>query len=209
VTVPVAVIDPLPVFQHGIDAILSKQGYAVHAPTDVLTWVRERRHSLVLVTVHDDGDWEVLDALCRLKPPPLVIAVTEDDSGSCGARAVQMGARSVLRRQAVARSVERAVIATIEGDAVMPAAVAATLSAFAVLVRPRQAPLSARQISWLRDLSEGRTVAALAKDAGYSERAMYRMLRAAYERLGARSRVEAIMRAKEEGWLTAEPDIGQ
>jgi DNA-binding CsgD family transcriptional regulator len=37
--------------------------------------------------------------------------------------------------------------------------------------------------------------------AGYSERAMFRLLRGLYARIGVRNRTEALMRAKERGWL--------
>ena len=47
----------------------------------------------------------------------------------------------------------------------------------------------------------GSTVAALANQAGYSERAMFRLLHGLYQRLGVRTRTEALIRAHERGWL--------
>jgi DNA-binding CsgD family transcriptional regulator len=44
-------------------------------------------------------------------------------------------------------------------------------------------------------------VVRLADRAGYSERAMFRLLRQLYLRIGARNRTEALMRAHERGWL--------
>ncbi|MGN9908615.1 DNA-binding response regulator [Phytohabitans sp. LJ34] len=203
-TVPLAVIDPMPVYRYGIAAILANHGVEVHTPTDVVAWARDRRRSLVLLSVLSADDWDLLGTLCRSRPRPLVIAVTADDSAGSGARAVRLGARSVLSRQATVRAVERAVAATIEGEAIMPAAVASALSATRQPVTASQVGLSGEQIAWLRSLSAGRTMAALAKEAGYSERAMYRLLRAVYEQLGVRTRLEAIVRMQEAGWLAGD-----
>jgi NarL family two-component system response regulator YdfI len=64
----------------------------------------------------------------------------------------------------------------------------------------RSAP-PAQQVTWLRRLAAGWTVARLASDAGYSERAMYRLLHALYRQIGVHTRLEAIILAHEEGWF--------
>jgi DNA-binding CsgD family transcriptional regulator len=61
-------------------------------------------------------------------------------------------------------------------------------------------------VSWLRQLAAGSTVAQLANQAGYSERAMFRLLQGLYQQLGARNRVEALLRAQQLGWLSRIPD---
>ncbi|SEU14237.1 helix-turn-helix domain-containing protein [Nonomuraea wenchangensis] len=45
------------------------------------------------------------------------------------------------------------------------------------------------------------TVADLADRAGYSERAMFRLLQALYREIGVATRIQAIVRAQERGWL--------
>lgn len=91
----------------------------------------------------------------------------------------------------------------------MPFPVAAALATVAPV--PSRNPLSAEQVAWLRQLASGATVAQLAERAGYSERAMYRLLQALYRELGVRSRNQAIMQAQQKGWLridTADPASG-
>ncbi|MEU4743846.1 DNA-binding response regulator, partial [Actinosynnema sp. NPDC023658] len=128
-----------------------------------------------------------------------VIALLDVESVVLGARAVRFGARAVLPRDVAADTLLQTVEATISGQAVMPAAVAAALAASA---RADEQPiLSADQMSWLRQLAAGSTVPAVAARAGYSERAMYRLLQAVYRQIGVRTRLEAIMRAQESGWL--------
>jgi DNA-binding CsgD family transcriptional regulator len=50
-------------------------------------------------------------------------------------------------------------------------------------------------------LAGGSTVAELARIAGYSERMMFRLLRALYRKLSAQNRTEALMYAQGHGWI--------
>ena len=52
-----------------------------------------------------------------------------------------------------------------------------------------------------RELAGGVTVAQLAAQVGYSERMMFRLLRELYDRLHVRGRTDALMLARERGWL--------
>ena len=75
-----------------------------------------------------------------------------------------------------------------------------------LLVTGRGGQDAARFPPWSRlpgcaGLSDGWTVSRLASDTGYSERAMYRLLRAFYQRIGVSTRLEAIMLAHDKGWL--------
>jgi hypothetical protein len=53
-------------------------------------------------------------------------------------------------------------------------------------------------------LASGRTVSQLAEQSGYSERAMFRLLRKVYVRMQVRNRTEALLRARQQGWLWRE-----
>jgi DNA-binding NarL/FixJ family response regulator len=191
VSVLVAVVDPLPLFRDGAVAALTAAGHTVQTPGDVTAWAREARDAVVLLTVESEMDWT----------NALVVLLAEA-TAAAGVRAVRMGARSVLGRGSTAGVLRRTITATIEGQAVLPAHVAAALAASVggAGADPAQVP-SAQQLSWLRALAEGSTVARLADRAGYSERAMFRLLRSLYRDLGAENRVQALMNAHERGWL--------
>jgi DNA-binding CsgD family transcriptional regulator len=60
---------------------------------------------------------------------------------------------------------------------------------------------SNRELDWLGQLAEGTTVAQLAERSGYSERAMFRLLRNLYNQLNVRNRTEALQLAQDRGWL--------
>ncbi|AVT34301.1 DNA-binding response regulator [Plantactinospora sp. BC1] len=197
--VRIAVVDPLPMFQQGVVAVLSAVGHDVETPADVVGWARRRGSAVVLLTVLSESDWDLLAQLCATATSYGVIALLDDESVVLGTRAMRAGARSVLPRGVTVATLQRTVEAMIGGQAVMPSAVAAALAADTRSGVERSP--SAEQLSWLRQLAAGSTVAQLADRAGYSERAMFRLLNALYRQIGAGSRIQAIMRAQEAGWL--------
>ncbi|MEU8179084.1 hypothetical protein AB0C14_40020 [Microbispora hainanensis] len=200
-TVYVAVVDPAPVFRHGVVAALSSMGYLVEEPADAVTWLDERPGAMILLTLGSAEDLDQVVALCRVRPRPLIVALPSGEVSALGVQAVRAGARSVVARTATVSALQRAVAATLEGEAVMPADVADLLVAGRGGRPPHRSIPSREQIAWLRRLSDGWTVARLAAEAGYSERAMYRLLKTLYQDIGANSRFQAILLAHEEGWF--------
>lgn len=199
----IAVVDRLPMFQEGVAGVLTAAGHVVKTPADSAGWVPTEECSVVLLTLSVEHDWVHLGRLADLHPGPAIIAFVEDDSVELGVRAIRTGAVSVLPRRVLANGLVHAVAVTIDGQAVMPAAVAEALAAgMPSLTRP--VTLSAQQRSWLRQLAAGTTVARLAADVGYSERAMYRLLSLLYRRMGVPNRVQAILFAQQQGWLTSD-----
>ncbi|MFI1411565.1 hypothetical protein ACH4Y0_16900 [Streptomyces sp. NPDC020707] len=200
-TVHVAVLDPLPMFRRGVAASLSNLGHLVEEPANAEAWVRERPGGVVLLTLRFAEDLDRLIALCRLRPRPLVVALPSADDASLGVRAMRAGARSVVAREATASALQRTVSATLAGEAVMPGDVADLLVAGRGGQAPEGPAPSVEQINWLRQLSDGWTVARLALETGYSERAMYRLLRALYQKIGVDTRLEAVMMAHDNRWF--------
>ncbi|MGP3920393.1 hypothetical protein [Nonomuraea sp. 10N515B] len=206
-TVRVAVVDPLPLFQQGVMTTLSSVGYEVEVPDDVLAWVSDGQHNVVLLTLESEQDWQLLEKLRDRSRTHTVIALVGEESAVLGVRALWAGARSVLLRGVTEEALRRAVAATLDGQAVMPASVAAELatgaaaSARAFVARSTAHALTQEQLTWLRELAAGSTVAQLANQVGYSERAMFRLLQTLYKEMGVRTRIQAIIRAQEQGWL--------
>ncbi|WIX84673.1 DNA-binding response regulator [Amycolatopsis sp. DG1A-15b] len=192
----VVVLDPLPLFRHGAEAVLSAAGHVVDTPDDVLAWARDGRNGVVLVSLLTDADWELVG---QLRHESAVVALLDGAPPAAGARAVRTGATAVLPRGATAQALLRTVEATADGQAVLPISVVTTL---ATGPSAPGAPLSPEQLSWLRQLSTGSTVAQLAGRAGYSEREMFRLLKTLYRELGVDGRMQAILRAQEFGWLS-------
>ncbi|MFD4636500.1 DNA-binding response regulator [Lentzea sp. NPDC058436] len=196
--IPVAVVDPLPIFQTGVVAALSGRGCAIVAQSDIIAWIQRPGPSVVLFTVRAESDWEVLDRLLQSAGRHLVIVVLDNVSAHTGARAVQAGAVSVISRDSTVERLRQVVESTCDGQAVMPAEVAAALARGPVADNWVPSP---EQLLWLRRLAAGSTVEQLAKDAGYSERAMYRLLKVLYDHMEVGTRLEAIMYAQRHNWV--------
>jgi DNA-binding NarL/FixJ family response regulator len=201
VAMRLAVIDALPMYRQGVVTVLSAAGHVVEAPDDLLAWSRCGDDGLVLLTLDTGASWEALRRLRAATEEFPVIALLADESAAAGAMAVRAGARSVLPRATSAAVLTRTVEATAGGQAVLPAAVVAALLSGVGPAAGGESLLTAEQGVWLRHLADGMTVARLAEQVGYSQRAMFRLLQAIYRRLGARTRIQAIMRAQEQGWL--------
>jgi DNA-binding NarL/FixJ family response regulator len=192
-------------YRQGVVAALSEAGHTVETPSDVLDWVRRVDRSMVLLTLESGRSWDILRQLHDTSAAHLVVALLEENSPVLGAAAVRAGASSVLWRAVTAGTLRRTVEATIDGQTVLPAAVTDVLAAGSAAGGASGWFPQPEQVSWLRQLAAGTTVGRLAGQAGYSERAMFRLLRALYDHMGVRSRTEAIIRAKELGWLVGRP----
>ncbi|WP_181958015.1 response regulator transcription factor [Nonomuraea mesophila] len=193
-------------YRQGVAAVLSTAGYVVESPADLLAWVRQERRGVVLLTLVREQDWELLGRLRDTGGAHGVIVLLVEESAVLGTRAVRAGARSVLPREVTATALRRTVEATFDGQAVLPAEVVTALVTGVHQDGTSPGTLSPHQLSWLRQLAGGATVAELAGRAGYSERAMFRLLQALYREMGVTTRIQAIVRAQERGWLAAVPD---
>ncbi|NHO82139.1 response regulator transcription factor, partial [Micromonospora sp. CMU55-4] len=173
--VPVGVFDPLPMFRQGVVAVLSAAGYDADDPEDVVAWAGRASTGVVLLTLGADDDWQLLGQLHE-RTETAVVALFDEVDAVTAARALRAGARSVLPRQVTAAALCRTVEATLDGQAVLPSNTATVLAAGEATGDPGEAMPSEEQRIWLLRLANGTTVARLAVEAGYSERAMYRLL---------------------------------
>jgi DNA-binding NarL/FixJ family response regulator len=199
-SVRVAVSDPLPIFRRGIMATLGDAGFDPEIPEDLLAWSQERQRRLIFLTLQAAEDWRLLDDLDTSRTDLLVVAVLAEVSTATYVRAILAGAVAAIPRSAPPHLVRRVFDATVGGESLLPLKVVRALASPQLPAGDEGAP-SAREIEWLRDLANGRTVAEIAERAGYSERAMFRLLRHLYGRMQVRNRTEALMRAQERGWL--------
>jgi DNA-binding NarL/FixJ family response regulator len=195
----VAISDPLPAFCRGVAAILREAGLEVEAPSDLLAWAADDEVKVLFLSVLTPRDWSLLEQLTERDPDALVVAMLEDPSVPSYVRALTTGAVTALPRDASPPVIREAYEAIITGRSPLPTAVLRAL-----VRRPPENEAdrpSPREREWLRDLAGGMTVNQLAAKAGYSERMMFRLLRDLYSRFGASTKVEALMLARENGWL--------
>jgi DNA-binding NarL/FixJ family response regulator len=200
-SVRIAVLDPLPVFRHGIMAALGDAGFRSETPDDLMAWIREEQRRVVLMTLRSGDDWALLERLHRARPDVVVVAVLEDAGVTAYVRALSAGAVSAVPRDAPPEGVRQVFEAAMRGISQLPIEVVRALASPSEVPPEAHDEPAAHEIEWLQQLASGVTVAQLADRAGYSERAMFRLLRSLYAKLDVKSRTEALMLARERGWL--------
>jgi len=110
-------------------------------------------------------------------------------------RAMESGARGFLLKDAPVDELARAIRRAMAGERVVdPALAAAALS-------EGDSPLTPREHEVLRAARGGATIADLAGELYLSPGTVRNYLSAAMQKLGARSRAEAVRLAEEKGWL--------
>jgi DNA-binding NarL/FixJ family response regulator len=200
-SVRIAVSDPLPLFRRGIMATLGDAGFEPEDPDDLLAWIRQEQRRVVVLTLQSPKDWTLLAQLQDYQADVLVVAMLADASVPAYVQAVLAGAVAVLPRDAPIETVRRVFGAALQGQSLLPAEVVRALASPRRASEGDRGGPSVQEIEWLRELASGSTVSQLANRAGYSERAMFRLLRDLYARLQVHNRTEAMMLARERGWL--------
>jgi DNA-binding NarL/FixJ family response regulator len=156
---------------------------------------------ILLMTLATSDDWQLFTALKPVRPDLAVVAILADPDLASHVRAVCTGAVGVIPRCAQPRLVQRAFEAAVDGRSLLPVAVLRAIAASVPNGKVGSICPSENEIDWLRQLARGSSVADLAERAGYSERMMFRLLRALYMKLQAPNRTVALIRACDEGWL--------
>jgi DNA-binding NarL/FixJ family response regulator len=201
VSIRIAVSDPLPLFRRGVMAVLGDAGFEPQTPEELLSWIREEQRPVVLLSLLSSDDWRLLARLREARADTMVIAVLADASTRSHVQAIRGGAIAAVTRDAPPDTMRKVFNAAVAGKSILPVEVVRGLATLEPPEEEDEWVPSPQQVDWLRELALGTTVARLADRAGYSERAMFRLLRELYVRIGARNRTEALIRAHERGWL--------
>jgi DNA-binding NarL/FixJ family response regulator len=199
-SVRVGISDPLPMYRYGIMATLSDSGFDLEAPEDLMAWIHVDQDKMILLTVASHDDWALLTQLHQARDEIPIVAALDDRSTSASVRALTAGAVGVVPRDASPSVIREALNAVVCGRSVVPIEVLRALTARNSDVGPAETP-SSREIEWLIQLAGGLTVGQLATRVGYSERVMFRLLRDLYDRLQVKGRTQALMLARDRGWL--------
>ncbi|WCN81792.1 helix-turn-helix transcriptional regulator [Micromonospora sp. LH3U1] len=196
----IAVSDPLPMFGRGIAQVMGDTDHDVEFPGDLFTWSGYAGQHLISLTLLGPSDWTLLATLRDSRPRTAVVAVIENGDVDLCVRALTSGAVGVMAREADAGTVRSVLSAAASGHSLLPADVVRALTSPPRSAQAGHVPTEI-EISWIRLLAQGFTVARLAAHAGYSERMMFRVLRAIYGRWDVANRTEAIVHARGNGWI--------
>ena len=195
--VALVLLPPLP--RRGLAVGLAEAGLEVEQPDDLALWASSAEGPLLVLGPDGPALTALLDGLAARVPDLLSVALLDQPSLPAYARALARHEGAVPLAAEVGEIVT-VVQAACGGRVLLPAGVARLLVTRGAgpEARPRLEP---REAAWLRALSEDRTVDALARAAGMSEREMYRRLASVYQRLGATGRAQALVRAQRFGLL--------
>lgn len=197
---PVVVISDIPVFRVGLACELARAGFTDQQPSDVIAWARGlssmRSPGGAFVPVHSASN---LNDVRELSLHGVrTVAVLSHPEPVIFALVIAAGAATGVAHDADPGSFIDAMSAAFMGNTLLPVSVAFAL---ARLASSQSSPGPRMEISWLRQLAAGATVASLAEANGMSERQLYRCLHDLYERIGASHRIQAIERAAQLGLL--------
>jgi DNA-binding NarL/FixJ family response regulator len=209
----VAVADQLPAYRRGLLAALAEAGLVGEEPADVVEWAARAaagdpgappasRPVAVLLTIACPERKAMLVRLCAQASKAVVVALLPDPTPAAYRQVLCAGATAAIDYDAPLERIIVVLHAALAGDARLPATVVQAIAAGRGAEQAAGGScVSPTEIGWLRLLAHGTHVVDLAREAGYSERAMYRLLGQLFERMCVANRHEAILRADRWGLL--------
>ena len=195
---PVALLTPFPAFKRGLASMLADTSFATEEPDDPTAWVATAGNRIVLVAVPSARDVGLVIDLLQTEDDLVVVALLPEITPEAVREAVLAGACAVAGWDASSDELVAMLTAGVESRSILPTHLLqelATIQGNDSTV----AELDPEQIEWLRALAGGMTVNQLAESISYSEREVYRLLRALYDRLGVGNRTGALIWAAQRG----------
>ncbi len=190
----IAVVEIAASYRRGLEAALTDAGFTTTTePGDA---------DAVLLALRIPEGCEAADAL--VAAGKVVVALLPDPTPAGHAHAFEHGVASATPWDADPSEIVAALTHAIEGWTRLPVATVAALAASWPGAHTPRPDITEEEIGWLAELANGVTVARIADETGYSERAMFRRLHEVYERLGVSGRTEAIIAAERLGLFAEE-----
>lgn len=197
----VAVVGSSPTWRRGMSAVLEEADFEAVAFGDLDEWRPGEGGAAIVIAMEGEGDHEAVSDFTEEYPHVPVIAVVTGLSLTSFAEAIRSGATATIDEEESTDGILAAVVSALEGRSVVPKHLIRAMAQLVPTQQNIESLLAPEEASWLRAMAEGVTVADLATDVGYSERAMFRNLKTLYTRIGARNRTEALLWASRNGVL--------
>ncbi|PWR12263.1 DNA-binding response regulator [Micromonospora sicca] len=169
----------------------------VEGAGELLTVVRRCRPDVVVLALAPElpDPVEVLARIGAEAPGSAVLAMSHRWSPALAEAALAAGARGLLGKDGSLPDLVRAIRALAAGErAIDPAAAVAVLC-------PPETPLTPRELDVLRVAAEGLPVKEMARRLYLAHGTVRNHLSAILRKTGARNRMEAVWRARRDGWF--------
>lgn len=196
----VGVFNAPPVYVIGLMDLAEASGHAVESVDDPREWIIGQTSPVLLMGIRCPADLEVVAELKSLSPDGVLVTLVDEFAFESVQKSLMAGASGTVSRDASVRDIALAIDAAIQRNSIIPTDFAYRMAA-QTTEQPRP-PLRQSELMWLQSLARSATVADLGESAGYSEREMYRRLKAIYHKMGVRNRTEALLKASRLGWIT-------
>lgn len=198
--IPIGICDPVPAYRRGLLAVLAEAGLDAEEPDDIEAWAAQEGRRAALVTTTFPGSREFVAGLVRANPALVVIALLRQGDPESYREAFRSGAVGAVRWDAPPEFIARVLRSGVDDHCMIPIEVARALAKPAV-GNPEVFDLEPWQLRWLRMLANGATITELGRESSYSEREVFRLLQRVYRKMGARNRVDALVKAAQVGIL--------
>ncbi len=204
----IVIVDDAPLFQAGLSAALTAEGFDVVGSAEdalsAVTVARNLRPDLVILDVLMPGmsGLEVVDKILRASPATKVMLLTSSESEEDLLKAIKAGAMGYIVKDTGLPNLVQAVRDILDGGAVVSPAMGGKLfRTVAHLLRhrdlntARRPTLTGREIEVLQSVAEGLTSKEIGERLFISENTVKNHVRNILDKLGLRSRNEAVMYA--------------
>ncbi|HEY8200324.1 MAG TPA: hypothetical protein VII47_03125 [Actinomycetota bacterium] len=186
--------------------VLRAAGFASEEAHDPQQLVVDKHNvAAALVTLSAPQDCETLRRLRTVRPDCVLVALLQDSGVAAYLEALRAGASAAVPWEAEPELIVKVLRVALEGYSLLPLVVTrALMTATTTATGPpsREVPaLTSQDVKRLQLLAEGATVVDLARQVGYSEREMFRLLHDLYHRMGVDNRSEALVKAAQWGLL--------
>lgn len=211
----IVIVDDAPLIQAGLSAALKAEGFdIVGQASDAMTSVaiaRDHQPDLVLLDVLMPGmsGLEVLEALREAAPETKVVLLTSSESEEDLLRAIKLGARGYLVKDTDMSLLVKDLASVLGGGAVVSPAMGGKLfDTVSHMLRHRELKsgrrpgLTGREIEVLQLVAEGSTSKEIGQQLFISENTVKNHVRNILDKLGLRSRNEAVMYALREDLIS-------
>jgi DNA-binding NarL/FixJ family response regulator len=186
-----------------MSAVLGEAGYAVIGLNDLGEWSPGLGGSAIVVGIDDVTGLDAIREFSEEHPHIPIIAVMPEVSLTSFAQAIREGASAVVDEDHPTGAIVSALASALEETTAVPRHLLRAMAHLVPEVEDLGSWLNPDETAWLRAMAGGVTVAELAQEVGYSERAMFRNLKNLYTRLGVDNRTEALLWASRHGLLTS------
>lgn len=204
----IVIVDDAPLIQAGLAAALQAEGFSiVGQASDAMTAVslaRDLKPNLVLLDVLMPGisGLEVVAKIREMSSKTAVVLLTSSESGEDLLKAIKGGARGYIVKTTPMPELVSRLRDVLEGGAVVSPAMGgklfdtvAQLLKHRELTSSRRPSLTGREIEILQSIAEGNTSREIGDRLFISENTVKNHVRNILDKLGLRSRNEAVMYA--------------